>query len=471
MKLTEGYKLTLSIKGRVIIKDAKGNNIELKNKKIQLLLSRNHRPSVLYYAVFLSSQDEDKAQSFIDAFIREGYRLKIKKRHVGKLAPMYIVYAGPFKSLKDVESRAPPGAVKVVKQIGNCRDIPVFFVIDGRKYTLYGKIKIQSTDNSTITLNNIELSNGLYESGKRSINLSSDLDIIPGFRGLTVISEIPIEEYIVGVVRSEIGEDAPMEAQKAQAVASRTNVIRKIWSGSGFEDYDITSTVYDQVYTGIGYSNHIERAVFETKGEILTYKGEPIEALFHAMCGGHTENSENVWSSYVPYLRGVFDKGKGHRKFSLKGEKTLKKWLDSSPNVNCKRYGKRYWRWEFVYNAFDLARILKVKTGRNIGKVLKIRVLERGISGRVKRIKIVGSKGSIVIRKDLEIRKALARSSLPSSLFYVKKRGEKFIFVGRGFGHGVGMCQIGAMGMADMGYNYREILKHYYSHVRVEKVY
>jgi len=469
VKLLENSKLSFTVNGVAVIKDSRGNRIELKNKSFKLLSSRKYKGETLYYPVILSTQNRSDADEFIRAFRREGYILKKKKRVIGKLTPIYIVYAGPFENLKEMNSKAPPNAVRVIKSRGSCRSVPVYFVINGNRYTLYGRIRIQNR--GKIKLNDVETSGGLYKRKAKCINLTSNLSIIPADSKLSVIANVPIEEYVTGVVKSEIGENAPLEAKKAQAVAARTNVIRKLWRGTGFEDYDITSSVFAQVYTGEGFSDGTRRAVAETAGEILVYKGEPIEALFHAMCGGHTENSENVWSSYVPYLRGVFDRGAGHKRFSLKSERAVKKWLEQDPDVNCRKYGKKYWRWRYIYTPRELANILKAKTGRDIGIVLEIKVLERGVSGRVKKIRIVGSRGEIVIRKDLEIRKAFLSTSLPSSLFYVEKRGGKFIITGRGFGHGVGMCQIGAMGMADKGYNYRKILKHYYSHVRLEKIY
>ncbi len=469
VKLTEKRLLFFKLKSKATIRDARGNMIEVKNKSFTLL-SSGKKPELLYYPIILTTMDKNQSLDFVRAFKEEGYNLKIRERRIGKLSPVYTVYAGPFKDQREMSAKSPPGAVKVIKSCGNSQDVPVYFLIDGKKYTLYGKIKIQN--NGSVELESADMSDGLYSNFRKDLFITSDLEVLPHGSNLSVIALVPIEEYVAGVVKSEIGDNAPFEAKKAQAVAARTNVIRKLWSGSGFEDYDISSSVFSQVYAGgDNFLEDTKKAVVETAGEILTYRGQPIEALFHAMCGGHTENSENVWSSYVPYLRGVFDEGAGHRRFPLNSERSVKMWINSNPDINCQKYGKKYWRWEFIYTSCELGKIIRSKTGKDIGRVLDIKVLERGVSGRAKKVKVTGSKGYVIIKRDLKIRRAFATTSLPSSLFYVEKRGNKFIIKGRGFGHGVGMCQIGAMGMADKGYDYKKILEHYYSHVKLEKIY
>ncbi len=468
--LQERKKINIVLKGAALIKDARGNVIKLSNKSFSFIYDGNGKEDMLYYAILLISSDRHEAMGLANTYEREGYNIKVKERKIGNLPVQYILYTGPFKCMKDLREKSPSLVIKVVKQIGNAMDTPLLFVIDGKKYTLYGRIKIKNS--GIITLKGVNNSNDLYSGATSSTIIKRDVEIIPLQSKLRIVSCMPIEEYVLGVVKSEIGEDAPHEAKKAQAVAARTNIIRRLWNSSGFSDYDIKSDVFSQVYNGSeDYSKETKRAVVETSGKILTYDGKPIEALFHAMCGGHTENSENVWSSYVPYLRGVLDEGKGHRSFPLSNEKMVRRWIDASPDVNCKKYGGRYWRWQFKYTPSQLGHIVSVKTGKYIGKVIDIKVLERGISGRAKKIEILGTLGYVVVNKDLDIRRALSWTSLPSSLFYVKKHAGNFIIIGRGFGHGVGMCQIGAMGMADKGYDYKAILKHYYKDVKLEKIY
>ncbi len=471
VKLTKSGVLSFRINGSVILRDARGNKAQIRNGEFFIKSSGAGSYDYNYYAIVLVTKDRDEAEGLKKDLEREGYNIKIKVVSLGKLKKTYILYTGPYKSKNEIYKKAPPTVIKVMKKSGDNPGVPVFLEYQGRQYVMYGKIKMEV--NGSLLLKGVVYSRGLSSEFRKDIIITHTTYILPEKDGsLSVIEVVPIEEYLFSVVKSEIGENAPLEAKKAQAVAARTNVVRKLMLSPGFSDYDITSDVYSQVYQGGGsFSPSIWRAVKETSGEILVYHGEPIEALFHAMCGGHTENSENVWSSYLPYLRGVFDRGKGHKKFSLRNEKVLRKWIESNPDINCKKYGKKYWRWSFIYSPLELGKIVRIRTGKDIGSVLKISVLERGISGRAKKIKITGTKGSIVIRKDLNIRRALSYKSLPSSMFYVEKRNGRFIIKGRGFGHGVGMCQIGAMGMADRGYNYKEILNHYYSHVRLEKIY
>ncbi len=471
VKLTEKDILVFYVNGSVGLIDSKGNRASIKNDEFIIKSSGKKPDEFDYYAIVLISSDKSEVESIKDALRKEGYALRVKATGPGRLKKTYILYAGPFKSKKELYRNAPGSVVKVEEVSGKNVEVPVFIINHGRQYTMYGKITLYVK--GELLLKKVTYSRGLSSEFKKDVKIVHQSFIIPGRSGkLILVEKVPVEEYLMSVVKSEIGEYAPLEAMKAQAVAARTNVIRRLVLNQGFSDYDITSDVYSQVYQGSGnFSLSVFKAVKETRGEILLYKGEPIEALFHAMCGGHTENSENVWSSYLPYLRGVLDKGKGHRKFSFKDDNAVKRWIDSNPAVNCKKYGRKYWRWSFSYTPSELGKIVKMKLGKDIGNVIGIRVLERGVSGRAKKIRITGTKGNVIVRKDLNIRKALSYTSLPSSLFYIKKQRGKIIIIGRGFGHGVGMCQIGAMGMADKGYNYKEILKHYYSHVRVEKIY
>ncbi len=471
VRITLSDKLDFSVNGSVKISDARGNKAEIRNNRFVIKSSKTGVCEKEYYAILLASHDKDEVKKFVREFTEQGYDLKVKEKSVGRLTSTYFLYSGPYTSEKELMKHAPPNAVRIEEKTGENKHLPVFLVFNQKRYTLYGRILLKVK--GELILKNITYSRGLSSEFRRDVVLMHNTVLLPDGNGkIVVIAYVPLEDYLLSVVKSEIGENAPLEAKKAQAVAARTNAIRKLINGSGFSDYDITSDVYSQVYQGgVTFPPSIKSAVYQTRGEILVYNGKPIEALFHAMCGGHTENSENVWSSYLPYLRGVFDRGKGHKRFSLQSDGAVKRWINGNPDINCRKYGKKYWRWSFSYTPYELGKIVKSKTGRDLGRVLYVKVLQRGVSGRARKIKIIGQRGSIVIKKDLNIRRALSYSSLPSSLFYIEKRGGKFIIKGRGFGHGVGMCQVGAMGMADMGYNYKEILKHYYSHVKLEKIY
>jgi stage II sporulation protein D len=258
-----------------------------------------------------------------------------------------------------------------------------------------------------------------------------------------VIDELPLENYLVGLINSEISSKWPVEALKAQAVIARTYAVyqKRARSGSAFH---LTNTNMDQVYSGA----HTEdlaalRAVEETAGEILAYRGEPALTLYHSNAGGRTESAKDVWAGDYPYLKAVkspFDRG--------------------APNF----------QWEFAASSDTLTGLL-VRAGYDIGEPVRIKVKERSPTGRVKEILILDSSGRRLTLSGEELRKALGYAILRSTLFNVKRTRSGFLFKGRGSGHGVGLSQWGAKGMAIKGFDYRSILGHFYHGTSLIKAY
>jgi stage II sporulation protein D len=240
-----------------------------------------------------------------------------------------------------------------------------------------------------------------------------------------------------------------MEALKAQAVAARTYVMHDMKKHAS-EGYDVCATTHCQVYRGKQKEHtRTNQAVDATKGEYLTYKGKTILSLFHASGGGYTENSEYVWGKREPYLRGVPD-------------------YNESP-------------WEVNVTLDKLASVLKAR-GKSVGDIREIKLsklekqpvkaVDRGVSGRVRTMTIVGENGSVQVSGN-DMRSMLG---LKSTLFDIDKRtfeekeSGSFTIKGYGFGHGLGMSQWGAKAMADKKKDYKEILKHYYSGTDIKKI-
>lgn len=251
---------------------------------------------------------------------------------------------------------------------------------------------------------------------------------------LYLINDIDIETYIKGVVASEVPPGWSVEALKAQAVAARTyayNLLRKNRDAL----YDLTATHIHQVYNGIhSASLNVLLAVEGTRGEVLTYKGELIEPYYHSNCAGQTESSFYIWGKEIPYLQ----------------------------SVRCFHSDKRKW---------ELS-ISKKKLSSKIGllDIKDVKILKRSPSGRVLRISFSdGNRKRIMSGED--IRRIAGYNAIKSTLFEVKDAGDSIIFKGEGMGHGVGMCQWGAYEMAKRGYNYRQILFHYYKGVDILKIY
>ncbi len=312
-----------------------------------------------------------------------------------------------------------------------------------------GHIRVRHLGGNAVTLNGEKASLPLRFSpsaefiyiGKRPYR--GVLEIYADEDGLVVIDEMPLEDYLVGIINNEISSKWPIDAIKAQAVVARTYAIYKKRKREG-SLYDLTATHMDQVYTGAAVEDAASMlAVMETSGEVLFYDGAPALTVYHSNAGGMTESSKHVWSIDYPYLRAVksrHDKG--------------------APNF----------RWELSLSARAIGDML-AGAGYGIGIPRSIKIKEKTPTGRVKALVIRDGQGGELTLSGEELRKVLGYGMLKSTLFRVKKRGSTFTFRGRGSGHGVGLSQWGAKGMAEEGYSYRKILKHYYSGTFIRKIY
>lgn len=255
---------------------------------------------------------------------------------------------------------------------------------------------------------------------------TGNIDVWKGDSGLYIINELPLEDYIKDVVAVEVIPDWDMEALKAQAVVSRTYALYQKGKNTN-PLYHIASSVLHQVYKGNNPDVRISYAVEETKGEILIYNNIPIEAFYHSTCGGKTENPEDVFGKSYPYLKSVESS------------------CDLSP----------YSEWEKTFQISEIERLLK------LSRVKEISIKSFTSTNRAKQLDIKTLSGTITIRAT-DLRKALGWKNLPSTNFTVSKNGNHFTFEGRGYGHGVGLCQWSAMEMAREGKNYKEILAFFY---------
>ncbi len=298
---------------------------------------------------------------------------------------------------------------------------------------------------------------------------------------LTVINQINIDEYVKGVVPREIGADKHEEALKAQAVAARTETLSKLGRHSD-DGFDLCNEVCCQVYGGMSAETpRTNKAVEDTIGEVITIRGRLASTVYHACCGGYTEDAQTVWGSGSEYLVAVpcFEQGQNTEfQFPLSKEENFVKWVKSKPRAFCEDYTK-YFRWEKRFTETQLANEL-AKNNYPVGKkILDIRLGERGSAGTLKSITIIGDEGQQTISSEYKIRQALGGVfNFYSGRFIVEvekdpNTGEKiWKFIGAGWGHGVGMCQYGAAtAAAKYGWDYKKILQHYFPGTEVKKVY
>ncbi len=271
--------------------------------------------------------------------------------------------------------------------------------------------------------------------------------LTPKGQGLTAVNYVDVEEYLYSVVASEMPPSWPQEALKSQAVAARSYALKKRDTKTG-SLFDVSDTTASQVYKGAAAETDSTRtAVKSTAGQILTYSGQVIEAVFHSSSGGHTENSEDVWSSPLPYLRGVPDYDQEAPVFS----------------------------WSKQFTGQQLTSKIASYLGSEvsgIGNIVAIAPAVTSPTGRLKTVRIQGEQGSRTVSAT-KVRQAL---DLRSTLFSVVPQGgtkasnTTFVFQGRGFGHGIGMSQYGALGMAKQGQSYQQILGYYYQNTALAQM-
>jgi stage II sporulation protein D len=364
------------------------------------------------------------------------------------------------------------------------------------------------------TLFNVTIGSRFHWERMEDQTFQGDLILLPRKDGtIAAINEIPLEDYLKSVISSEMSGAAPMEFLKAHAILSRSWVLAALgrkkktketsipakriiekdgevirWYDREDHDlFDVCSDDHCQRYQGITkiVSEQAEQAVRETRGMVITYQDEICDARYSKACGGLTEDFDTAWyDKRVPYLGSISDASVPHQPIGT--EEEASRWILSDPEAYCNtkdehllekilpdfdRETKGFFRWAIEYSRGELEEVLREKSGFDFGTLQEIVPLSRGPSGRISRLKIVGSKRSMVVGKELEIRRWLSRSHLYSSAFLVTFEAGRVIFHGAGWGHGVGLCQIGAAVMATRGFSAEEILRHYFRGVEIKKVY
>jgi SpoIID/LytB domain protein len=337
---------------------------------------------------------------------------------------------------------------------------------------------------------------------KEELSFSGSLRLVPQpGGGVTVINDVPLEDYITSVVCSEMRSTSPPDLVKAHAVVSRSWLLAQLepraaqptghvkdgeiirwYDRQAHTGFDVCADDHCQRYQGTGRvdSPEVARAVADTRGLVLIHDGKPCDARFSKCCGGITEDFTTAWGDEsVPYLIPVVD---GPREIP---RQSAREFITSPPEVYCRCSDQKileqvlnpydletqdFFRWQVKLGAREAGDLVKKKLGVDLGRITALEPLERGRSGRIKRLRLVGEAGSLVIGKELEIRRALSESHLYSSAFVVDASGSDFILNGAGWGHGVGLCQIGAAVMAFEGRAFAEILKHYYPGTRLEHI-
>jgi SpoIID/LytB domain protein len=289
---------------------------------------------------------------------------------------------------------------------------------------------------------------------------------------LLAANAVSEDKLLAGIVPSEMYPDAPPAALEAQAVAARTELLQKIGRRNLTEPFLLCSTQQCQVYAGAGKEDpRTTKAVEKTRGMVLLRDGGGmVDVRYSASCGGHSEDNDWIWGGDAdPSLRGHVDNPKAST--SRVTDANISAFLDGDAGkAYCEsgKLAKPRFRWTEKIRAIDLTTRIATEFPE-IGRVTALVPKTRGVSGRIGTLTIKGDKGTIEVSGDLKIRRLLG--GLKSSLFEVKREGDSFVFRGAGFGHGVGMCQMGAMGMASAGKSHTQILAHYYRGTHLHRLY
>ena len=390
----------------------------------------------------------------------------------------------------------------------------------GREILRAPEIRLIAAREATFTLNDVTIGVRFHWERKEAQTFPGDLILLAAGKGkLTAVNELPVEEYLVSVVSSEMSGEAPAEFLKAHGVASRSWLVAMLqrkgraagedrgsertlrregeiirwYDREDHDRFDVCADDHCQRYQGITRlaTGRVAEAVRATRGVFLIRDGEICDARYHKACGGLTEDYATCWEEKtVPYLTHVSDSAKPHPPIRTEGD--AERWILSCPAVYCDTKDhellKRilpaldqetadFFRWQASYAREELEGILRAKAGIDFGVLHGIVPLERGPSGRIRRLRIDGSKKTMIVGKELEIRRWLSPSHLYSSAFIVSAHRSpsgvpsRFTLYGAGWGHGVGLCQIGAAVMAAKGFGAEEILRHYFRGAALVKRY
>lgn len=291
---------------------------------------------------------------------------------------------------------------------------------------------------------------------KRTFKYAGGLKFIVEGDRITAVNCIGMEDYLMSVISSEMKSSASIELLKAHAVISRSWLKARLKDHkAGHEHFDVCADDHCQRYQGLtmAVGDDVCRAIDRTWGQVLEYGDDICDTRYSKCCGGRTELFSTCWEDVdLPYLQSVEDPFCDCENSSILSQVLNDYDLHTAD----------FHDWTVQYTTDELSELVRTRTGIDFGTIVALEAVERGPSGRIKYLRITGTLREEVIGKELAIRKALSSSHLKSSAFEIEKSPDGFVLKGRGWGHGVGLCQIGAAAMAAQGYDYRQILSHYY---------
>ncbi|MGL4993073.1 MAG: SpoIID/LytB domain-containing protein [Bacteroidales bacterium] len=374
-------------------------------------------------------------------------------------------------------------------------------------------------DESSFLLYDVVIGIGFHWERFEDQRFHGSLKLIVEDGKLTAINLIPIEKYLKSVISSEMSATSSLELLKAHAVISRTWLLSQIdkrdrlvdqnikwesdvqtdnewlkwWDREDHINFDVCADDHCQRYQGITRASlslqMVEAAVDATRGELLMSGDAICDARFSKCCGGAVEEFQYCWEPEPhSYLVNLYDGDSSDLSElpDLRNESQADSWIRNYPKAYCNTNDKKvlsqvlnnydqetsdFYRWRVEYTNTEISELVNRRSGIDFGDIMELNPIERGVSGRLIKLEIVGSNRTMIIGKELLIRRLLSESHLYSSAFVVDKTDNGFVLTGAGWGHGVGLCQIGAAVMADKGFEYRSILNHYFKGIELRRGY
>ncbi|MGL5318336.1 MAG: SpoIID/LytB domain-containing protein [Bacteroidales bacterium] len=385
---------------------------------------------------------------------------------------------------------------------------------------LYEEIVFESEEpDASFELHDVVIGIGFHWERKEDQRFRGNLKLIVEENKITAINCLYVEEYLKSVISSEMSATSSKELLKAHAVISRSwllyqtykrtqiesssqtyvsdtrsgNEWIKWWDREDHANFDVCADDHCQRYQGITRASQslmmVEEAVEETRGELLMYEDVICDARFSKCCGGVVEEFQHCWEPVeFPYLKTLYDGDPKDLKVfpDLTQEGEAEKWIRTAPPAYCHTKDKTilnqvlnnydqettdFYRWTVSYTRSEISALFQKRTGLDVGEIVALRPLERGKSGRITKLEVQGTRETWIIGKELLIRRALSESHLYSSAFVVDTTDDGFVLTGAGWGHGAGLCQIGAAVMAEQGFEYKAILAHYFPGSELKREY
>ncbi len=429
--------------------------------------------------------------------------------NIGVLSAPQIQFI--FNGKYSFKNKLYSGLNSVVSENGKIR-------FDGK---LFDKIIFLADDENTASFDllDVVIGIGFHWERKENQRFKGNLKLIVENNQLTAINILPVEDYLLSVISSEMSATSSLELLKAHAVISRSWLLAQLkakgkaknqssqmidtqterikwYDKDDHENFDVCADDHCQRYQGItrATTDFVQQAIEATRGQVLIHNKKICDTRFSKCCGGISELFENCWQPvHYDYLLPVEDKQNGKVRTEIMTEQTLEQFVrnpikgDFCNTKDAKTLSQvlnsydletpDFYRWQVDYSQTEISELLRKRLQIDFGEIIDLQPVERGVSGRLIKLRIVGTKRNLILGKELEIRKALSNSHLYSSAFIVDKKNvqnnvpQTFSLLGAGWGHGVGLCQIGAAIMAEKGYSYNEILFHYFKNAQLQQIY